>query len=46
MIGTEALARIINHPALRGLPFILETPNELEGYASEISLLKSLYRGE
>lgn len=46
MIGTEALARIINHPALQGLPFILETPNELEGYASEISLLKSLYRGE
>ena len=29
MIGTEALARIINHPALRGLPFILETPNEM-----------------
>ncbi len=46
MIGTEALARIINHPALQGLPFILETPNELQGYASEISLLKSLYRGE
>lgn len=46
MIGTEALARIINHPALQGLPFILETPNKLEGYASEISLLKSLYRGE
>lgn len=46
MVGTEALARIINHPALQGLPFILETPNELEGYASEISLLKSLYRGE
>lgn len=46
MIGTEALARIINHPALQGLPFILETPNELEGYASEIALLKSLYRGE
>ena len=45
-IGTEALARIINHPALLGLPFILETPNELDGYAAEISLLKSLYTGE
>ena len=45
-IGTEALARIINHPALQGLPFILETPNELDGYAAEISLLKSLYTGE
>ena len=41
-IGTEALARVINHPSLSGLPFILETPNELDGYAREISLLKGL----
>ena len=32
-IGTEAFERIINHPALRSLPFYLETPNELPGYA-------------
>lgn len=41
-IGTEAFARIINHPALRDLPFLLETPNELPGYAAEIALLKDL----
>ncbi|MCI7084742.1 deoxyribonuclease IV [bacterium] len=43
-IGTEAFARIINHPTLKNLPFYLETPNELDGYAEEISLLKSLYK--
>lgn len=43
-IGLEAVERIINHPQLRELPFYLETPNELEGYAKEITLLKSLYR--
>ena len=42
-IGIEAITRIINHPSLRHLPFNLETPNELEGYAAEIKLLKSLY---
>lgn len=41
-IGTEAFARIINHPALRDLPFFLETPNELPGYKKEIALLRSL----
>lgn len=41
-IGTEAFARIINHPALRNLPFVLETPNELPGYAAEIALLRGL----
>ena len=41
----DAIARIINHPALRELPFILETPNEDAGYAEEIRLLKSM-RGE
>ena len=43
-IGTEALTRVINHPALRHLPFFLETPNELDGYGKEITLLRSLYR--
>ena len=41
-IGEEAFSRIINHPLLRDLPFYLETPNELEGYKSEIALLKGL----
>ena len=39
-IGLEALTKVINHPQLRELPFILETPNELDGYAQEISLLR------
>ena len=39
-IGLDALARVINHPQLRDLPFYLETPNELEGYGKEIALLK------
>ena len=43
-LGLAAMERIINHPALRELPFYLETPNELPGYAQEIQLLKSLYR--
>ena len=42
-IGTDALVRVINHPALRELPFLLETPNELPGYAAEIALLKERY---
>lgn len=42
-IGLEAITRIINHPKLRHLPFLLETPNELDGYAREIELLKSVY---
>lgn len=42
-IGLEAFERIINHPALRSLPFYLETPNELDGYHAEIRLLRSLY---
>ena len=42
-IGVDALARVINHPALRNLPFILETPNEHDGYKKEIELLKSKY---
>lgn len=43
-IGTKAFERIINHSELRNLPFFLETPNDLEGYAAEIKLLKSLYK--
>ncbi len=43
-IGIDAFERIINHPALRELPFYLETPNEIEGYANEIALLKSIYK--
>ena len=42
-IGLEALARVINHPKLRSLPFYLETPNDLDGYRAEIALLRSLY---
>ena len=44
-IGTEAFGRIICHPALRHLPFVLETPNELDGYAREIEMLLGM-RGE
>lgn len=39
-IGLEALTRVVRHPALRGLPFCLETPNELPGYRREIALLR------
>ena len=41
-LGLEAFARIVNHPALRDKPMILETPNELPGYQAEIALLRSL----
>lgn len=43
-IGEAAFERIVNHPALRDLPFYLETPNELEGYGAEIALLKGKRR--
>ncbi len=43
-LGVKAFERIINHPKLKHLPFFLETPNELEGYAEEIALLKNLYQ--
>lgn len=43
-IGLEAIERIINHPKLRNLPFFLETPNELDGYAREIEILRGLYK--
>lgn len=42
-IGLDAIVRIINHPALKNLPFILETPNDHTGYAREIALLRSKF---
>lgn len=42
-IGFEAICRVINHPALKELPFILETPNDEAGYAREIAMLKEAY---
>ena len=42
-IGLDALARVVNHPLLRHLPFYLETPqDDLSGWASEIATLRSL----
>lgn len=43
-IGLDAFERIINHPALRQRPFILETPNDDAGWAREIALLRSRYK--
>ena len=43
-LGLKAVVSVINHPALHRLPFLLETPNELPGYAEEIALLRGLYR--
>ena len=40
-IGLDALLRVVRHPALQGKPFILETPNDYEGYAKEIAVVKS-----
>lgn len=42
-IGTEGILRVMRHEALRELPFLLETPNELEGYEREIRMLKEKY---
>ena len=39
-IGEEALKRVVTHPALKDLPFYLETPNELPGYAREIAVMR------
>ena len=43
-IGLETIINVINHPKLRHLPFFLETPNEIDGYAEEISLLRAAYK--
>lgn len=42
-IGLEALVRVIRHPRLEGIPFILETPNDDEGWAAEIRTLREAY---
>ena len=41
-LGIETFRAIVNHPALKDLPMILETPNELPGYAAEIALLREM----
>ena len=43
MISMDAIVRIITHPCLQGLPFILETPNDYAGYAEEITLLRNIH---
>lgn len=45
MIGAEALKRVVRHPLLQGKPFILETPNEDEGYRQEIATIRSWMAG-
>jgi deoxyribonuclease-4 len=41
-LGLETFRKIVNHPSLQGKPMILETPNELPGYAKEIRLLREM----
>ena len=43
-IGLDALVGVINHPKLKNLPFFLETPNDLDGYKAEITLLRENYK--
>ena len=43
-IGEEALKRVVTHPAFKDLPFYLETPNELSGYAREIAMMREVCR--
>ena len=43
-IGEEALKRVVTHPTLKDLPFYLETPNELPGYAREIAVMREASR--
>ncbi len=45
-IGLPAITRFISHPKLRHLPFFLETPNEIDGYANEIKLLREGFLGD
>ena len=42
-LGLDAISKVINHPKLKNLPFYLETPNEIDGYAKEIKILKEVY---
>ncbi len=41
-LGLETFRRIVNHPHLKDKPMILETPNELPGYAEEILILREM----
>jgi len=43
-IGLDALVGVINDPKLKDLPFFLETPNDLDGYNAEITLLRENYK--
>lgn len=43
-LGLEGIIRFINHPALKGIPINLETPNELDGYEAEIKTLRQNYK--
>lgn len=45
-LGLAAVTNILRHPYLRGLPFYLETPNELDGYGNEIRLLRGILEAE
>ncbi len=45
-IGIDAIARIVTHPKLTNMPFYLETPNELDGYAKEIAMLRSIVENQ
>lgn len=44
-IGFDAIVRFINHPRLKHLPFVLETPNDLDGWATEIKALRKNFNG-
>lgn len=41
-IGLDTIARVVTHPRLKGIPFFLETPNEIDGYEREIQLLRGI----
>ncbi len=43
-LGLEFFEKLVNHPVLRDKPFYLETPNELDGYANEIRMLKGAFK--
>ena len=40
MIGKDALLRVVTHPFLQNRPFILETPNDEDGYRQEIAMIR------
>ena len=45
-IGKEAIVRVMTHPALAGLPFVLETPTDDKGHGEEIAMLRAAIAGE